>query len=802
MKIAFFSNRPYGLRGTPGTFRFVEKMRTYCEHLVFAPIGKDDIVYSHDDVPLIPIDDLSHNESINEIIPIVLAFKPDIIYIFNYAGWFHLLKTLKSELPAAKFILDIKTPLLAHGNRRREIQTLGSLEHDKLDAIVTLSFQSAQTWIPDFKTETIVYPLGIELSMFTPQDLKATQTCLNRFVYIGSLHPKRQTSLLINAFEEFSNKANAQVSLDIFGSGPDFENLKSCIADNEKNTTIKLCGLLPQSELLTVLPNYDVGIGWVPYQYYNDSPSLKVLEYMAAGLPVVASDTDAHKKLLAQDFSFELFSNEIPSFVSSLNALLENGFSAQRREQNYNAVKKYDYSYIIENYMLPLFEKVTDRIPIQRISDHFSTHSGTPEKSSNEDQHTFSKGKNLLRGRSEKRKICLHCESLAMGKGGAERVAMELANELSRRGHHIYMAYKNKGQPAYKANEGVILLPYDYLSGLAKRVHMMDPDIFFSFYFNHLLIDYYAVIHGTKIPFGMQECTNPTRLYSHNWRRGGIDHVRAKWEREIIASAAACIRLTMPGYAKSFPDYIRPIVRTFPNPAFPQTQEYRKIPRGKLRKQIINVNGFKANKNLITLIKAFHRLAVTYHDWDLKIIGKSSDGKQPHKLEIMNYIEENRLQERVLISGPTDDIFKAYMDADIHVIASLSEGCPTVVLEAMSVGLPSIGFSDCPGTNELIQHKKNGLLANTNDRVMDLEAVLRQLMASENQRYLYGRQAFEDSKAFKPATIYDSWERLFIEAAEYKKEPDRLLHEQMDIDPERALHARRMRNLLIKSISN
>jgi hypothetical protein len=55
-----------------------------------------------------------------------------------------------------------------------------------------------------------------------------------------------------------------------------------------------------------------------------------------------------------------------------------------------------------------------------------------------------------------------------------------------------------------------------------------------------------------------------------------------------------------------------------------------------------------------------------------------------------------------------------------------------------------------------------------------------------------GEQALADAAAFEPQGIYDQWERMFYEAAEYWDDSGRLRREQMSIDPERALHAHRM----------
>lgn len=397
-------------------------------------------------------------------------------------------------------------------------------------------------------------------------------------------------------------------------------------------------------------------------------------------------------------------------------------------------------------------------------------------------------------------KILLQCQSLSTGKGGAERVSTELANEMANRGHYVSISYLDYGPPAYRLLESVQLMPYHSLRSFSEAVRSANPDLFFTFYTNHFLIQNYAVVYGSNIPFAMQECTNPTRLCCNNWVTSQKDPNVARWEREIIASAASRIRLTMPGYADTFAPHIRPQIRIYPNPAFPQTTKADPAGEKAHRKTIIIINGFKENKNLITLLEAFARISEVFPEWDVKVIGKAPNATNPQHKAILNFIEMHNLQARVLIVGPSDDLYVQYAAAHIHVIASLSEGCPTVVLEAMSVGLPSIGYDDCPGTNELIRHESNGLLAAGEDRINSLEVALRQLITSPEQRRALGRQALDDSTAFHPKKIYDQWEQLFYETAEYKHNPGRLFDEQKAIDPEKAMHNRRMREKMMQTL--
>lgn len=402
----------------------------------------------------------------------------------------------------------------------------------------------------------------------------------------------------------------------------------------------------------------------------------------------------------------------------------------------------------------------------------------------------------------KKIKIILQIQSLAVGKGGAERVATDLADQMTLRGHDIYMAYKDIGPPAYKSEQAIKYLPYKNLKELSKIVRNIDADAFFSFYVNHLIIENYSVVHNTNIPFGMQECTNPIRAVDNNWRKGNsVNKIQSMWEREIIASGAHRIRLVMPGYSHSFPEYVRKQVRGFSNPAFPQ-KKHAKHEDHQDERRIINIGGMKDNKNLIELINAFILVKDKFPKWKIHVFGKDASKINQYIEAVLKIIRNNALENRIIIRGSSDDIFNEFANSDIHVISSLEEGCPTCVLEAMASGVPSIGFTECAGTNELIVDGVNGLLVSSEDRVLALADAMCKLMESNVLRAKYGSKALLDSMIYDPKNTYDQWERLFIEMAEYKDNPNKLMVEQMSIDPERALHAQRMRLEMMKAHNN
>lgn len=388
------------------------------------------------------------------------------------------------------------------------------------------------------------------------------------------------------------------------------------------------------------------------------------------------------------------------------------------------------------------------------------------------------------------------------GRGGAERVAVNLANELCLRGYAITLGFfqRESGVPSYQVDPQIRLFPWKRSKGADQEVvtqlSQLDFDACFIFYFNRQIFRIFSALKQLGLPIGVQECTNPQRLVERNLTRlGKLSAFRAAWEREVLSAAATRIRVTMPNYVDSFPDYIKPQVRAFYNAVLPVRKAPLFTPVSG-SKTLINVGGMKENKDIRPLILAFATLADEFADWNVKVFSHVSDGADAYLTQIKQLIDEQGLAQRFLLMGPTDDMYSEYENAHLHVITSLSEGNPMCVCEAMSHGIPSIGFEDCSGTNQLIKHQRNGYLASATDRVSSLCHWMRQIMTAESTRTALGEQAYADSADFDKNTVYRHWEGLFDDLYRYKDKAADLLAAQCDIDRESALHSKRMLNKL------
>ncbi len=150
----------------------------------------------------------------------------------------------------------------------------------------------------------------------------------------------------------------------------------------------------------------------------------------------------------------------------------------------------------------------------------------------------------------------------------------------------------------------------------------------------------------------------------------------------------------------------------------------------KPHKLLLTVGRLEPQKDYATLIHAFAKIVDRVPDWILRIVGEGGLRKQ---LEVQ--ISALGLNGRVELVGATKDVFKEYMAAQLFVSSSRYESFGLTTAEALAHGLPSVGFADCLGINQLIRPGENGALVEGNgDRDNALAAVLEAMMRDDGTR--------------------------------------------------------------------
>jgi len=106
--------------------------------------------------------------------------------------------------------------------------------------------------------------------------------------FVGNLRPWHGLSVLLKAFELVQHR-DERTRLLIVGGGDELEKLTANVATKSWRKSVELTGAVSTESIPGLLASMDVGVAPYPkLERFYFSP-LKIYEYMAAGLPVVAS---------------------------------------------------------------------------------------------------------------------------------------------------------------------------------------------------------------------------------------------------------------------------------------------------------------------------------------------------------------------------------------------------------------------------------------------------------------------------------------------------------------------------------
>lgn len=353
--------------------------------------------------------------------------------------------------------------------------------------------------------------------------------------------------------------------------------------------------------------------------------------------------------------------------------------------------------------------------------------------------------------------------------GGVEYMSTALANEMSARSHtsHLLSLDMPEATIEYDLNPAVIWHKvstvdaqnrankkeqFNRLKKIRTILKEQKIDIAIGFQDGAFLTLALAAF-GTGIPIIAAERNSPSRFDFTS--DGKYRHLRYNSFRLAKKVTVQC-----PSYTNLYPKYLRSKIEVIPNPVFPAEKTANPAGDKNGRKTLLSVGRLSYQKNYMVLLKAFSLLAKEHPEWDLVIVGEGD-----HRERLENFIKQKSLQDRIKLVGYAKNTKDYYAKAQLFCLPSLWEGFPNVLAEAMAHGLPAIGFENCAGVYDLIEHNKTGLLSKGGDSPKNLSIAISALMNNDNRRVSMGGTAKEKTKEFTPAPVYDKWEQLFTNLA-------------------------------------
>jgi glycosyltransferase involved in cell wall biosynthesis len=175
--------------------------------------------------------------------------------------------------------------------------------------------------------------------------------------------------------------------------------------------------------------------------------------------------------------------------------------------------------------------------------------------------------------------------------------------------------------------------------------------------------------------------------------------------------------------------------------------------RPRLICSVANVVERKGQDKLIEALALLHREL----DVRLVLVGRFDDPPFRERLERLT--AELGLQESVWLAGYHADASPFIANADVFALASTTEGCPTVLLEAMAYGVPAVS-TDCPvGPSFVLDGGRCGLLVPVGDAVTLADAVRQILCDPDLRQGLIGRGR-QRAAQFSPEEVAKAYAQL------------------------------------------
>lgn len=139
------------------------------------------------------------------------------------------------------------------------------------------------------------------------------------------------------------------------------------------------------------------------------------------------------------------------------------------------------------------------------------------------------------------------------------------------------------------------------------------------------------------------------------------------------------------------------------------------------------------DKGMNELVHAFNLLNTEFENIKLLLVGARENELDPLLMTTEAILEKNK---NIIAVGSQRDVRPYYSISNLLVFPSYREGFPNVVMEAGSMGLPSI-VSDINGCNEIIIENENGYIIPVKNTDMLYERMKMVLQKSKKQGSLH-----------------------------------------------------------------
>ncbi len=302
---------------------------------------------------------ITHIAFIVNLIRLINKENFDIIHVFSFPGC--SLLPLFCRRKSRRWIIDIQSGcIFSHVSPAYD--KLTALEAGSFDNIFVLSKAlTDKLFGPDWHSagKITVVPLGANIKRIS----RAARTgnfwkkIINRdpatvLLYLGTIDATRRIECLLEAFRILAlEHAGKDLQLVILGGrSNEITRLRSAAAKLGIQGAVTFPGKVPYVDVPDYLANAHLALAYVPKgPVYDAQPPLKTLEYLAASLPVVATNTLGNLEIIQDGYNGVIVNSDPGAYAAGMSRLLTD--PALRHHVSANALKSvegYDWGALSE----------------------------------------------------------------------------------------------------------------------------------------------------------------------------------------------------------------------------------------------------------------------------------------------------------------------------------------------------------------------------------------------------------------------------------------------------------------------
>lgn len=369
--------------------------------------------------------------------------------------------------------------------------------------------------------------------------------------------------------------------------------------------------------------------------------------------------------------------------------------------------------------------------------------------------------------------------------GGMAKVTCAFAHEMKVRGHQVSLVYSDvqTGDFYYPLDEDIPAYDIRHYKGKSisypwylkikrefyrtfdkQKARTVNDEFASSFLLDNLkdvlqTINPDVIVSFQPAASKMLLCDLQTKIPVITMSHGDPEdyfHTYPKEEIPALEKSAVC-QVLLPSFEQHLKNHLPNVKTVVIGNAIPQYDVQADLSAQKDTYKILFVGRLSKNhKRPHLLIEAFAGLADEFPNWNVELWG-AEDGKAYYK-ELQLLIKKHHLGNRVFLKGATNDVPSVLQQGDIFAFPSAYEGFGLALGEAMSMGLPAVGYRSCSAVNELIKDGGNGYLCD--DGVEPLKNALRKIMKNQDLRIQMGDNANKSMRKYSLENVWNDWNKL------------------------------------------